>query len=290
MAQVNVAHSRAPQILFLLNEYGPLSVNGLQTILRPHITKRRLQECLLRLYQKGLVIRRFEASPFARQYYELSQADSIRKEINRLTGIPLERLIQPYFRSQELLHNEECAFWAHYLKETFPEADVVRDFKLKEYQDICNKLLLDEDNPEVWPDLVLFFPENFQRESITIAFEIELTRKSNQRLYRKFRKYMNGTRIDGVVYLCHKNTLAETLRSIFIHSQAKGTRYFNHYPHLFLLFGDRSFNKERLEPNLFNINKEEVSFLDWIQALKKIPYFKRRDLKLENTSASTLVI
>ena len=280
MTLTSVAHSRAPQILSLLNEYGPLSVKGLQTILRPRITKRRLQECLLRLYQKGLVIRRFEAAPFARQYYELSQADSLRKEINRLTGIPQEKLIQPYFRSQELLHNEECAFWAHYLKETFPDADVVRDFKLKDHQDICNKLLIDEANAEIWPDIVLFFPETFERKSIVIAFEIELTRKSNSRLYTKFRKYMNGTRADGVVYLCHKNTLADTLRSIFVSYQKGQQRFLNHYPHLFILFGDRSIHPERLEPNLFNIYQEEVSFKDWVHTLKKVPYIKRLNLKL----------
>lgn len=280
MSQVAVAHSRAPQILYLLYEYGPLSVNGLQTIIRPRITKRRLQECLLRLYQKGLVIRRFEASPFSRQYYELSQADSVREEINRLTGIPLERLLQPYFRSQELLHNEECAFWSHYLKETFPEADVVRDFRLKEYKAICDKLLLDEDNADIWPDIVLFFPETFNQHSIAIAFEIELSRKSNARLYRKFKKYMNATRADGVVYLCHKNTLAETLRGLLVNSKQAERNYINHYPHLFILFGDRSFHAEKLEPILFNMDHEEVSFKTWVETLREVPYNNRLNLKL----------
>lgn len=280
MPQIAVAHSRAPQILHLLYEYGPLSVRGLQTVVRPRITKRRLQECLLRLYEKGLVIRRFEASPFSRQYYELSQADDVRKRINHLTGIPIERLLQPYFRSQELLHNEECAFWSHYLKETFPEADVVRDFRLKEHKEICDKLLLDLHGTEIWPDIVLFIPETFDRHSVAIAFEIELSRKSNARLYRKFKKYMNGTRADGVVYLCHKNTLAETLRSLLVSAKEAERRYINHYPHLFLLFGDRSFHASKLEPILFNINHEEVPFVDWVRTLREVPYNNRLNLKL----------
>lgn len=280
MPQSAVAHSRAPQILFLLYEYGPLSVNGLQTIIRPRITKRRLQECLLRLYQKGLVIRRFEASPFSRQYYELSQADETRQRVNELTGIPLDRLLQPYFRSQELLHNEECAFWARYLKDVFPEADVVRDFRLKEYPDICDKLLIDQENAELLPDIVLFFPETFNSHSVAIAFEIELSRKSNARLYRKFKKYMNATRADGVVYLCHKNTLAETLRSLLINSKEIERRYINHYPHMFLLFGDRTFHAERVEPILLNVDQEEISFKSWVQTLRKVPYTDRLNLKL----------
>jgi len=168
MNQVSVAHSRAPQILSLLQEYGPLSVKGLETLMRPRIAKRRLQECLLRLYEKGLVIRRFEASPFSRQYYELSQADEMRKEVHKLTGIPPERLLQPYFRSQELLHSEECAFWAHYLKEVFPEAEVVRDFRMKTHNDICNALLVMSDEAFVFPDIVIYFCEKENSDPLAI--------------------------------------------------------------------------------------------------------------------------
>ena len=280
MKQVAVAHSRAPQILALLNEYGPLSVRGLQVILRPRITKRRLQECLLRLYQKGLVIGRFEATPFSRQYYELSQADAVRENIHLLTGIPHDRLIQPYFRSQELLHNEECAFWAYYLKEAFPDADVVRDFRISEYKDISSKLMMDEKNPEIRPDIVLFYPENFEHESLLIPIEIELSRKSDTRLFRKLRKYANGTHSDGVIYLCHKNTLADTIGGIYKKSVMEKALRIAHYKDLFLLLGDRSFHADNLEPKLVNVNAETVSLKDWVQALRATPHTKRRKLKL----------
>lgn len=281
MKEIAVAHSRAPQILSLLHEYGPLSVRGLEVMIRPRITKRRLQEALLRLYEKGLVIRRFEASPFSRQYYELSQSDMGRHEVHRLTGIAFDRLIQPYFRSQELLHNEECAFWAYYLKEVFPDADVVRDFRIKEYGDISNLLLIDEKDPEVWPDIVLYFPENFEHGSILIPFEIELSRKSDKRLYSKLRKYANGTRSDGVVYLCHKNTLADTIRGVYQKSVMKDSLRISHYGDLFLLFGDRTFQADSLEPRLLNVNLETVSLKDWIHTLRTTPKSNRRNLKVK---------
>lgn len=280
MSSISVAHSRAPQILQLLHEYGPLSVKGLETILRPRIAKRRLQDALLRLYEKGLVIRRFEASPFSRQYYELSQSDQMRDEINRLTGIPTERLFQPYFRSQELLHSEECAFWAYYLKETFPEADVVRDFRIKDHKLICDRLLMDKENIEIFPDIVLYFPKNFETHSVIIPFEIELSRKSDIRLIRKLSKYCNATTSDGVVYLCHKNTVVDTIKSIYKKSVIQKSLRIGHYGNLFLLFGNRSFNAETLEPKLFNVDSEPVSLKSWVQTLRNVKHTKRRDLQL----------
>ncbi len=276
----SVAYSRAPQILQLLYEYGPLSVKGLETILRPRISKRRLQEALLRLYEKGLIIRRFEASPFSRQYYELSQSARMRDEINRLTGIPTDRLLQPYFRSQELLHSEECAFWASYLKSTFPEADVVRDFRIKNHKEICDTLLMEKDNMEILPDIVLYFPKNFGSHSVTIPFEVELSRKSDIRLIRKLSKYCTATLADGVVYLCHKNTVVDTIRSIYEKSVTAKSHRINHYRNLFLLFGNRSFDANTLEPKLFSVNSEAVSLKAWVQALRGIQNTKRRDLKL----------
>jgi hypothetical protein len=278
--QIAVAHSRAPQILSLLHEYGPLSVRGLQTMIRPRITKRRLQECLVRLYEKSLVIRRFEATPFAKQYYELSQADEVRNEVNRLTGIPKNLLIQPYFRSQELLHNEECAFWACYLKEVFPDADVVRDINLKNYEDIYRLLQIDDENSEFHPDIALYFPESAEQHHVLIPFEIELTRKSDMRLFRKLRRYANATNSDGVVYLCRKNTLASTVSHIFKNDVSKRSPSISHYAHLFMLFGDRSFHGERLEPNLFNMNGEAVSLKAWVHTLRTHSTSERRDLKI----------
>lgn len=268
---VVVAHMRAPQILSLLNEYGPLSVKGLQAIIKPQITKRRLQECLLRLYQKGLVIRRFEASPFSRQYYELSQSDNIRGEINRLTGIPQDRLLQPYFRSQELLHNEECAHWAFYFQEMFPDAIVVRDFKFKEHPDVVHHLMLDKDDTHLMPDLVIYFPKTHDKNSVFIAVEIELTRKSNERLYAKIKKYTNATFTSGLIYLCHKNSLIDVVKATYNKSLDKKSLRIDHYGDYFLLFGDRSFNAETLEPKLLTRHGEDVSLKHWISVFRENP-------------------
>jgi hypothetical protein len=234
----------------------------------------------VRLYEKGLVIRRFEATPFAKQYYELSQADEVRKEVNRLTGIPQDRLIQPYFRSQELLHNEECAFWACYLKEVFPDADVVRDFNLKDYEDISRLLGIDDENPEFHPDIALYFPESASQHQVLIPFEIELTRKSDMRLYRKLKRYANATNSDGVVYLCRKNTLVNTVSYIFKNDVMKRAIRINHYPDLFMLFGDRSFHCETLEPKLFNMSGEAVSLKAWVHTLRAHSTYDRRNLKI----------
>jgi DNA-binding HxlR family transcriptional regulator len=279
MSQLVVAHSRAPQILTLLNEYGPLSVKGLEAIIRPRITKRRMQECLLRLYEKGLVIRRFEASPFSRQYYELSQSDRVRIDIHKLTGIHPDRLIQPYFRSQELLHNEECAYWSVYLKEAFPDADVVRDFRFKEHVEIMSHFLFDQDSLHLCPDIVLFFHETADLPRVAIAIEIELTRKSDQRLYQKFRKYIQTSRTDGVIYLCHRNSLIDAVRSVYgKHLTEKCVRVDQYRDH-FLLLGDRTFDAKTLEPKLLNHQGQGVSLKSWVNILRSDNrYYRRKEL------------
>lgn len=269
MQQKMLAHSRGPQILALLAEYGPLSTKGLETIIRPKISRRRLQEALFRLYEKGLVIKRFEASPFSRQYYELSQTDKVRDEVHKLTGISQDRLIQPYFRSQELLHNEECAFWTFYLKQLFEDAEVIRDFQFSFHKELVQQLMLDRHDANIKPDILLHFYETAETEKFTIAFEVELSRKSDKRLFQKLSTFSNETRIDGVVYLCHRNNLIDTILSIYKSKKqlAKSLRI-DHYADLFLLLGDRTFVAESGEPKLLNFNNESVKLTDWVHFFK----------------------
>lgn len=273
------AHTRGPQILSLLHEYGPLSVKGLETIIRPKMTKRRLQEALLRLYEKGLVIRRFEGSKFSRQYYELSQADRSRDIVHEMTGIERNLLLQPYFRSQELLHNEECAFWSVFLKETFGDADVVRDFNFKHQEELVNLLFITQKEDLLLPDILLHFPKQHDRPRVTIAVEIELSRKSDKRLHQKFKKYMSTTRLDGLIYLCHQNSLIETLQGVYAKMNRSDFLRIGHYQDNFLLFGNRKFNPETSEPVLFNAINNPVSLKEWVDQLRILPYEKRRHLK-----------
>ena len=55
MSEQLLPGTRGVQILRLLSEHGPLSVRGLETILKPRIQRRRLRAALTRLRDRGVI-------------------------------------------------------------------------------------------------------------------------------------------------------------------------------------------------------------------------------------------
>lgn len=80
--------SRRIQILRALHQHGPLSLKTLKLIVNPPMTDRRIQDATRRLYEKGLIIRRFDSLPRnAGHYFQNSQRSAARRTIGSLLGI-----------------------------------------------------------------------------------------------------------------------------------------------------------------------------------------------------------
>lgn len=281
------SYFRSPQVLRLLHEHGPLSHRGLRAILEPPISLRSLQDVTKRLYQKGLLIKRFDYLPYRNLpgVYELPQSDLGRNKISKILKVSPDDLIQPYFKNQELHHSEQCAIWTEYLKKMFPDAEVIRDFKIHKHKLAKDILATDlQEILEIVPDILLIFKNTQHDLPVSVAIEVELSRKTDKRLIKKLRKYCMGCYLDGVVYVCSKNSLSTTLQSLYKNKlHAKNLRT-GQYGNNFFLFCENKFDAKTCEPKLFNTLNEPVSLQSWVQYFKdKKPNF-RRDSDISHSS------
>lgn len=269
-------------MLGAIHKLGPSTISMIQIF--TGIEKENLRHAIGILRRKGLVdMLSGDQNTF---FYQLNQSFAARNASAAKLKMAPDDLKKPLLRRQDRYHNQWCEYWSWMLRSAFPNAKVVRDYDLGSDEVARNILMLDAFDADLLPDFLVMLPIN-DNSNVTIAFEIERTRKSEKRLIKKFRRYMEETRLDGVVYVCDSGRLAETLRAIYETKLVDKAERIHNYVHNFLLFSDSFSAGSRPLETFFNVNGDPVSLFDWCNTLCTSTRTKRREAdfkKLEPTS------
>lgn len=215
-------YSRRIQIVKLLFENGPLSSATIRNLIQPTMRRRRVNDALMRLTESGVVTKRFNQLPLhgSGQLYQLSSKEKFRIELADCVGVARSSFRPPVIRNEELCHSISCAYTAEWFRRVFPDAQVVRDLRLldqaeAEAGDILNIDLDDKSSEYILPDILMSFKEDIKKPEVHIAIEVERSRKSHKRIREKLRRYMLGTEIDGMIWMCGDEVNPEAIMRIW---------------------------------------------------------------------------
>ncbi len=262
----------AEAILSALKELGPSTIELLSLV--TEIPKKDLRQAFGLLKKRGLVDMLVGGERLF--FYQLNQSLRAREEAARMIGCGSSELSRPLLRRQDRYHDQWCEFWSWHLRRAFPKVEIVREFQINSTEIAANVLQLKQVDYELMPDFLMFLPsENGGR--VTIAFEIERTRKSEKRLLRKFKRYMEETRVDGLVYVCDSGRLSETIRTLYETKLLDHSMRVRHYAENFFLFSDSLTGGTRPLESFFNSNAQPTSITSWCRTLCSTSRNARRD-------------
>ena len=269
---------RGLQILKLLKLHGPLSFRGLKAMVEPEIKDRRLHSSLARLTKNGFIRRRQErVFRGTGVFYQLRQEDEVREQIALVLKCQPDELLQPYFRSRELMHTEACALLAHRLGILFPESLLIRDFEFPSHSFAHEILLTERGDYELCPDVLMIFKSDAVGPMVSVAFEVERSRKSEQRLVSKLNKYARGTVLDGLVYVCDSKAVSVPVCQVFKAKVNPDALRINHYGEYFFLFSDEPNQLFLGKTKMFNSDGMPISLEAWVTQLRSVPLVLRRN-------------
>jgi hypothetical protein len=226
-------YSRAPKILKLLYEHGPMPVSVIGSLLVPPIEPRRTRDAMWSLRVSGLVIARYAAKPDSQPaYYQLSAREIHRKYIAAAIGIEESKLRDLRVRDQEIFHSIDCARWAEHLKRKFPGASVLRENRLHADPNAKDVLNIEFKDFEVKPDIIVQIPMTDETPPLRIAFEIERSRKSPKRIERKLRNFAQATWCDGIIYATNDTGIQELVRKVWVSQNLHRGTSIDGYPNM----------------------------------------------------------
>ncbi|RYZ85272.1 MAG: hypothetical protein EOP06_16555 [Proteobacteria bacterium] len=262
----------ADEILLALRELGPSTIELLALV--TEIPKKDLRQSIGILKRKGIVDMLVGGDRLF--FYQINQSKQAREEAARVLGSSAHEFIRPLLRRQDRYHDQWCEFWSWKLRRAFPRIEIVREFQINSNEIAASVLQLKQVDYELMPDFLMFLP-SASGGRVTIAFEIERTRKSDKRLLRKFKRYMEETRIDGLVYVCDSGRLSETIRSLYETKLLESSTRIRHYAENFFLFSDSLSGGTRPLESFFNSNAKPTSILTWCDTLCTTSRTARRD-------------
>lgn len=276
---------RAPEILSVFKDHGQLTARTLNKMLSPAMSHKKLIRALERLKEKGIIDKR--GSDFPRPYYFLSQALPARNESARILSCEPDELVQPLLKRKDWYHQELCEYWIFQLKKLFPQAEVVRDREILKHGMASNIMFADREKLDLFPDFLLIFPRGRREQTVGVAVEIERTRKSNERLMRKLKSYMNATRVDGLLYVCDSGRLSDTIRMLYEkQTQLKAIRS-SHYSEYYFLFSDSIDTAANPLERIFSASGKRVNLDEWIIPLLDNKWTLRRPAMFERGGEPT---
>ncbi|RYZ93292.1 MAG: hypothetical protein EOP06_01450 [Proteobacteria bacterium] len=249
-----------------LKAVSPVTIDVLHECIKPTISKKNLRQALGILRRKGEVDMMIGGHNLF--YYQLSQALPVREKLAQKLKCDAGELIEPLLRRQDWFHNQWSRLWEKVIQTRFPSAVIVREYVVGSNHLAQEVLLIEKEDIDCRPEFLVFFPKTKTTRSVSIAFEIERTRKSERRLKKKFDKYMNATRLDGVIYICDSGRLSETLRMIYQKSLIEKAFRIGHYGKHFFLFSDCLSAGPGAFERLFIAEGTRVSLAPWIDILR----------------------
>lgn len=265
----------ANEALKILQEHSPLTINMLQTMIEPPIQKKNLRQAMGILIKKNIV----NMTPFNSQtfYYQINQSLPVRKEVAKTIKCEGEEVKQKLLRKQDWYHNQWCEFWTLIIKKNFPEAEIVREHNICSHQVAQNILVQSAEDTDLMPDMLVIFPKKNTGEAVSVAFEIERTRKSNKRIHRKLKKYIYESHLDGLIYVCDNGRLSETIRLLYeTKTLEKAHKKKGYAENFFLLSDSISAGNDPLN-SFFNAKAKPTSLVDWMDCLRSTSREERRD-------------
>lgn len=266
---------RGKEILQFVRDHGPVTIDMLFLMMAQTMSKKNLRKALGILRTKKLIdVIRADSQT---AYYQISQGLQSRVATSKIVGGGEKELVQRFLRRQDLFHNQWCEYWALVIKQQFPEAEIIREHTIGGHEIAKNVLQVKDGEFDLLPDFLIRFPPVGAESATYIAFEIERTRKSNNRILRKLQRYLNGTKIDGLIYVCDNGRLSETIRQLYRTKLLARSPRVGHYANHFFLFSDSLDGGGRELQRLVNANAEAVSFIPWCSHLRSIKWTKRRD-------------
>ena len=287
MSRAIQTKDRGIQILRLLKQHGPLSFRALKHMIEPQIKERKLHNCIARLVKNGLILRRQErVFRGTGVFYQLTQDIQSREKIAIILKCRADDLSQAFFRSRELLHTEACAFLVHRLRKLFPDAQLTRDFEFYNSASANEILLTERSDYELQPDVLMSFGGGAGQARVSVAFEIERSRKSERRLAAKLHKYANETALDGVVYICDSEQISKPVQQVFKTKINPKSLRIRHYGEYFLLSSNEPSELFSGETKMFNSSVTPVMFVTWITQLRSTALTRRRNQTFEEGAVS----
>jgi len=272
-----LAGTRRRQILQLLNDNGPLSSALIAEVARPRISVRDVRKVIKRLLKKGILAVHHESTArTAGRFYIISHDMLAREQISKWLCLSAEDLRQPKFFAKEQEHTAKCALWSAYLKDEFSQAEIVRDLQVIKRRLYSGRRESAEDLRELVPDIMLNFSGEMVRETVSIGFEVERTRKSAKRLVKKLGKVVNQSVLDGVVYVCETGGVRDSIAAVLGEQRLLSSERIKHYGSAFILFTDKTLVSKNSQPILVNVEGKTVTLKAWVSALLKISADYRR--------------
>lgn len=270
---------RSKDILRVISEHGPLTIDLLQKMIEPEMTKRNLRKSLQVLRKKNLI----ESAQSSNQstFYLLNQSTPSRMSSANILNCNTIQTQRPLLRRQDWFHNQWCEYWIMNMKKRLPDSQIIREDSISSHDTAMNVLQIQKTDFDLRPDFLMSLPRGPAGEPTYLAFEIERTRKSEQRLLRKFRKYMDGTRIDGLIYICDSGRLSETIRLLYQNKLLAQTQRQKRFGENFFLLSDSLDGGGPQLPRLFNAAGKPTSFETWCGYLTSTKWIKRRDEDLK---------
>ncbi len=269
---------RGKEILGLIKESGPLTIDLLFRMLTPSMSKQNIRKSLQVLRDKNLI--EVVQSTTQITFYMVAQGPTSRMKSAEVLGCHPDEIKQPFLRKQDWFHNQWCEYWILNMKRYFAGAKIVREGEINSDQIAMNVLGLKNQDFDLKPDFLLMIPKTETTEPVHLAFEIERTRKSEQRLIRKFKKYMGETSIDGLIYICDTGRLSETIRLLYQTKLLTHSQRQKRFGENFFVFSDSLDGGGPMLSRLFNACGKPTTFEKWCGYLTSTSWAKRRDEEL----------
>lgn len=265
----------AKEILTLLKDHSPLTLEMLQMMIEPPIQKKNLRQAIGILKNKGLVD--MVVGDQKTFFYQLHQAQPTRREIADMLGCDESNTVRPLLRHQDWVHNEWGEFWALILKRAFPDVEIIREHDIDSHNLAKNILQQNGRALDLMPDLLLMFPKSPTHEKISVAFEIERTRKSDSRILNKLKTYIYETHLDGVIYVCESGRLSETIRQLYQKKTLEKAHKKRGYSDNYFLFSDSMSAGASPLASFYNANGQPTSLINWCHKLRATKLTSRKD-------------
>jgi hypothetical protein len=270
--------TRGGQVLTVLADHGPLTIRGLETVLRPAIKRRALRAVLQRLQENGFLNRRYDRLfGGSAVHYQISRDPRFWSYINQTIGRKDTEFKQSYFSHRELRHSEACAVWAEEFKRWLPQALVLRDHQYCSDRKLLERLILSSESASTLPDILIFLPAKDETRRVVIGVEIERTRKTDKRLAQKLAKYAIRTRLDAVIYISETDRILDAIRAIYSSTLIKKALRISHYGHHFLMLSTGRKTADGSDLMMANAALGNMNFKDWAQHLVERSHHERRD-------------
>lgn len=277
-----VIHKRqvGKEVMTLLKDHSPLTLEMLHRMTEPRIQKKNLRQAIGIMRRKGLID--MIACDHETFFYQLHQALPVRREVAMKLGCALEKTERPLLRRQDWIHNEWCEFWSLNIKRTFPEVEIIREHDIDSHNIAKNILQQNGRALDLMPDFLMIFPKTTTQEKVSVAFEIERTRKSNARIQNKLKTYIYETHIDGLIYVCDSGRLSETIRLLYErNASTKAHKKRGYADHFFLFSNSMSAGANPID-SFYNAGGQPTSLMNWCQQLRATKQTLRRDLQFQN--------